>query len=239
MRYGVTRATVGKLLLPFGVAAGSGGRASPDRPYEGAVWTWLAGPVTYALTRYDRQDLSFTVTKSMLRSVLTEDMAGALPEMLNPAPAGARASLTGMAELVRTIYQDYLGLRVDLSANTITLQPKLPDDLTDAEFTVYAGQYRIEGSYRRGAENDRILLNAPDLPGAMRVTFLWVMRDKDAWRGRARLKGGTPVTLVLSQDDVVLFQGEERGECDGKRLIRGFSQRASAAEFTFAGDGLH
>ncbi|MEW6509601.1 MAG: amylo-alpha-1,6-glucosidase [Bacteroidota bacterium] len=235
MRYRVTRSTVLHLLHNDGVAS-LGGRRGVT-PYDGPVWTWLAGPVTYALTRYDRQDLSYVVTSSMARRALEQDMAGTLPARLDPGSAGDRASLTGMAEFIRTVYQDYLGVRVDLAAGTLTLQPKLPDQLKDAEITVFGGTHPIRVSYARGADEGRIELDAPDLPGEMNVNFLWMMDSGDAWRGSARLRGGIPCTIVLRADDALLFQGETAAEFTARRLLKGFSQKKMAAQFDFAPAG--
>jgi hypothetical protein len=190
--------------------------------------------MAYALSRYDRQDLMYVVTKAMARVALTRDMAGTLPAMLGPEPAGDRASLNGMAEFLRVVYQDYLGLRIDLTVNTITVQPKLPDDMTSVDFTVYAGTHPIHGMYTRDAMSERVLLESPEQSPDMTVAFLWTMLNGDAWRGSARLKGGTPMVLVMGTDDVVLMQGGTRGECEGKRLMRKFSQRAAATEFAFS-----
>lgn len=227
MRSEVTRTTVGNLLHPEGVALGAGASGGP------AV-TWLMGPVTYALTRYDRQDLSYQVTKTMARSVLNAGMAGTLAATVPPGPSGTGASLTGMAEFVRTIYQDYMGLRVDLAANTLTIQPKLPDALREVDFTVYAGVHPIHGSLTRTQEEGRIRLEAPDLPGGMKVNFLWMMDNGDAWRGTADLRNGVPWTLILRADDVLLFQGDRKGECESKRLLKKFSLRTAASGFGFA-----
>jgi hypothetical protein len=199
--------------------------------YDGREWTWLIGPVTYAVTRYDRQDLMYPVTRAFARRVLTGGMAGTLPALSDPGAGGMLASLTGMAEFVRTVYQDYLGLRVDLAAKTLTIQPKLPDAITRAEFTVYAGPHPIHGSLTQTPEEGRIRLDAPDLQDALKVSFVWMMANGDAWRGTARLRSGTPMTLVVTPRDVVLFQGDQKGECDAKRQLKKFSQRASAAEF--------
>ena len=234
MRSEVTRSTVRNLLRPEGVATRAGSPARGAGIYDGPVWTWLMGPVTYALTRYDRQDLSYQVTRAMARRVLTDGMAGTLPAVAGSGSAGGRASLTGMAEFVRTLYQDYLGLRVDLAANTLTIQPKLPDALTEVEFTVYAGVHPIHGSLSQTAEEGRIRLEAPDLPGGMKVNFIWMMANGDAWRGATRLRDGLPLTLVMGSEDVLLFQGDQKAECDAKRHLKNFSQRKAAAGFDFA-----
>ena len=105
---------------------------------------------------------------------LGSGMAGTLPAMLGPSPAGQKASLTGMSEFIRSVYQDYFGVRVDMAAGTFVLQPKLPASLSEAQFTVYAGSSPIEVEYTKTGENTRLHLNAPALPKEM--TSHWWLR---------------------------------------------------------------
>jgi hypothetical protein len=239
VRHGVTRAAVAGLLSGEGVRtlapsdprfARSAGKAGWE--YNGPVWTWLAGPLSYALTRYDRQDVSYLITRRMAALALGSGMAGTLPEMFDPSPAGQRASLTGMSEFIRSVYQDYFGVRVDMAAGTFVLQPKLPASLPMVQFTVYAGSFPIEVEYRKTRENTRLHLNAPALPKEMRVNLLWMMENGDAWRGSFRLRGGAPVAIVLGDDDAVLYEGDSRGEFEGKRKLKGFSQSKEAVDLS-------
>ncbi|HTO92903.1 MAG TPA: amylo-alpha-1,6-glucosidase [Bacteroidota bacterium] len=238
MRHGVTREAVTALCTPLGVrtlgSAGSRtGHPPPGRSvYDGPVWTWLTGPLTYAVTRYDRQDVTFPLASGLASLALRDDMAGALPAMRDPAPAGKRASLGAMAEFIRSVYQDYLGARVDMPAGTIVLQPKLPASLTLVQFTLNAGGAPLEVEYRTGAESARLYLNAPALPREMKVNVIWMMPGGDAWRLSFRLKGGLPVAVVAGDDDAVIYRGESRADFEGKRKLRGFSQRAEAADLT-------
>jgi hypothetical protein len=229
MRFEVTRAAARSVLRPYGIASRAG---TGNAPFDGAAWTWLAGPAIYALTRYDRTDLAYGLTRSMARSTLTQDMAGTLPEMYCPEPAGLRASLPGMSEFLRTVYQDYLGLRVDLAARALAVQPKLPDGLTDAEFTIHAGTYPIAGRYLRTDNQERMEVRADSLPSPLRVTVIWMMRNGDAWRGGADLNPGVTLTIVFGPGEATLFQGEKKSELEGMRLLKGFSQRKAAAVFT-------
>jgi hypothetical protein len=239
LRHGVTRTAVAGLLSPEGVRtlAPSDPRfsRSPGAPgwaYDGPVWTWLAGPVSYALTRYDRQDVSYPLIRRMATLALSGGMAGTLPALLDPSLGGQKASLTGMSEFMRSVYQDYFGVRVDMAAGTFVLQPKLPASLSVVQFTVFAGSSPIEVEYRRTRENTRLHLDAPALPKEMKVNLLWIMENGDAWRGSFRLRGGVPVAIVLGDDDAVLFQGDSRGDLDGKRKLKGFSQRKDALDLS-------
>jgi len=236
MRHAVTREAVAALLTPEGVrtlaaadprAARGSGEA---HAFNGPVWTWLAGPLTYAVTRYDRQDLAFPLTARLASLALRRDMAGTLPAMLDPGPAGKRASLGAMAEFVRSIYQDYLGARVDMAAGTIILQPKLPEALTLVQFTLNVGGSPVEIEERVGKENSRLYLNGPSLPRDMKVNVLWMMPNGDAWRLSFRLKGGLPAAVEMGDDDAVMYRGESKADFEGKRKLRSFSQRTEAAD---------
>ena len=236
MRFGVTHMTATSLLLPQGVCtlAPSDPRyhvspaGSAENRFNGPVWTWLTGPVTYILTRYDRQDVSYRLTKYLARVALSEDLAGTLPDMLLPAPEGERASLAAMAEFIRSVYQDYLGVHVDLAAGSLAIQPKLPSELSEVDFTVYAGRSPIDIEYRRRTQDTRVVLQASSLPKDLRVSLLWMMDDGSAWRGSFSLRAGAPAVISLSDDDALLYQGEQRGELEGKRKLKGFSQRKEA-----------
>ena len=163
--------------------------------YNGPVWTWLAGQFVYALTRYDRQDFSYGLTDRMVRQVLERDMVGSLPSMFEvssgaddewPRAAGQRASLTGMAEFVRSVYQDYLGIRIDGPSHLISFQPKLPAHITDVDFTVFAGRHPITGFYQRSKEASRFTVRAADIPRADEAS---IRLDDGRQQRLARLDG--------------------------------------------------
>jgi len=239
LRHGVTHAALAGLFSPLGVRtlAPSDPRFSappgtPGREFNGPVWTWLAGPFSYALTRYDRQDVSYPIMKKMAGLALGTGMAGTLPAIVDASAGGQMASLQGMSEFIRSVYQDYLGVRVDLSSLIFSLQPKLPASLSLAQFTVYAGNSPVEVEYRKNSENTRIYIDAPRLPAEMRVNILWMMDNGDAWRGSVGLKAGAPVAIVLGDDDVVVYQGDSKGEFRGKRKLKGFSRKSEAGDLT-------
>jgi hypothetical protein len=236
-RMAVARDLAQRLLSIRGVAtldrknpafngSGSGG---PAGAVNGPVWTWLAGPATYVLTRIDRQDLIFPVCQYMAKISMSQDMIGTLPTMLSPGPAGVRASLLGMAEYLRTMYQDYLGLRVDAASNLLMIQPKLPDDLTSVDATLRACGQLVTVSYRRSARDDRILIDPAGLTRPLKVGFLWMLKNGNAWRGSTRLQPGVQCTIVMTNEEIVLFQGDEEAKLDSKRELRNFSQRKATA----------
>ena len=239
MRHGVTRAAVAGLYTRDGIRSLAptdpryvSAPGTPGWRYNGPVWSWLAGPVSYALTRYDRQDISYTLTHSMAAQALGRGMAGALPDILGSGVPAEGASLTGMSEFIRSVYQDYLGVRVDMASGTIAIQPKLPQALSLVQFTAYAGNFPIEVEYRKNGEKTRLYMYGAALPKELKVSLLWVMDNGDAWRGSFRLKGGNPAAVVLGDDDAVIYQGDSRGEFEGKRKLKGFSRKSEALDLS-------
>jgi glycogen debranching enzyme len=210
--------------------------------YNGPVWTWLAGQLTYALTRYDRQDFTFKITTQLVHQILDRDMAGTLPAAfeaqprpgeLEPRAAGLRASVTGMAEFIRSFYEDYLGIRVDASSNLISLEPKLPEELTKVDFTVYSGAHPINGQYMCGGSPSRIILHAPDLLEPMKLRFLWMMKSGNAWKVSTVLRPNVRSTFVIGEDDIVAYEAERATELKSKQKLKGFSRRSQFAGIDF------
>lgn len=250
------RTIVGTMVYPYGVGtlaltdtrftafSDSGGfYASGEAMYNGPVWTWLTGQLVYALTRYDRQDIGYMLTESLIKRILYHDLAGALPAMLeplvrtaesSPRSAGSHTSLVGMAEFLRSVYQDYLGILIDATANRIDLQPKLPDHLHKVDFTVYAGDHPLHGQYLRGTDVSRIVLNAPDIDTTMNMSFLWMLDDGDAWRGSCKIPPRTDVTVVITKDGVLLYYNQEEATLQSSRKLVGFSRRGEFEGLTFA-----
>jgi hypothetical protein len=224
MRVKTTRTSVEKLLTPEGV-----------RGYEGGpIWTWLTGPEIYAVTRIDRPDLARIILHAMARRMLTSGIAGTLPEQIG-AP-GPVVSLRGTAEFIRTVNQEVLGIRVDLAAGSMTISPKLPDGWSDVGFSAAVGASHVIGTYRRAPDADRISFRAAPLPRPMRIGYMWILANGDAWRGGISLHEATSLDLVMRGEEIVAFQGDKEGVPESKRLLRHFSQRDVMNDVRMGGD---
>ena len=220
------------LLTPFGPRTGEGGR----------VETWLTGPFTYALSRSDRQDLAGVITQNLARHALEEGMVGALPAGFNvPAAGGAlRAdppfvSLSGMAEFVRLVYQDYLGVRIDAPSLVIRFEPKLPPGLDSVDFTLSVGKIPVRGIYVRGKETSRMTIAVGDFPRAAKWRFLWLFEDGNGWMGAARVSPGGTLTAVFGPEELLLYSGDEEIQPEEKWFIRGLSRRSSFTDLAIPG----
>ena len=220
-----------------------GSATAKETRFNGPVWTWLASPLTYALTRFDRQDLSYVVTSWLTHHALERDVAGTLPEMFDvlprpgasvPQPAGLRASAAAMAEVIQSVYQDYLGVGVDAASRVITLQPKLPDHVKTADFTVFLGTHPVNILYDRTGDIARIAMESAQGTPETKVSIAWMMPGGDAWRGSVKLLPGIPLRIVVAEDDAFAYQGREKVDLAGKLKMRRFSGRPEFSGIEFA-----
>lgn len=233
------RRSVGSLFYSRGVgtlAKGETGfQSSVDGvlPTNGAIATWLAGPFVYAVTRSDRPDLGYAVSRTLAQTAMEREMIGTLPSFF-PAAADRlpesggilqNASLQGMAEFVRSAYQDYLGIRVDVPSSVLRFEPKLPPAIESAEFTVYMGPSPIQGSYRREKDHVRFTLSLPDLPRPVLWRFTWMLDRGDAWIGSVRVRPGATVSMLAAPEGILAYEGEKELKLDEQWFVKGFSKK--------------
>lgn len=241
--------TVSTIAYPFGVGTlnPADRRFSPyaaqgsGRLCDGPVWTWLAGPLGYALTRYDREDLSYRMLTWLLLRALEE--GGSLPAVFEAAlrpgetvvrQSGRAGSAGAMAELVRSAYQDILGVGVDAVSRIVSIQPKLPDHITDADVTVMVGDVPVRVLYEIRPDVSRVVVESDRETQSLKINVVWRMKTGDAWRGSVKFSPGRRLTLVFGPDDAIAYAGEEQVELGGKWNIRGYSREKDLGEITFA-----
>ena len=143
----VTRNAVSSLLYPYGIASLSQDdiyfhprHENPafhhkDAAYHnGTIWGWNAGFTVTALNRFGYQDLSWQLTQNLGRQILGLGTLGSMSENLDAlprddgslTPTGTFAQSWSVAEYARNAYQDYVGFRPDLLANTLVFEPAVP-----------------------------------------------------------------------------------------------------------------
>ncbi|MCI0512995.1 hypothetical protein L0128_07290, partial [candidate division KSB1 bacterium] len=107
--------------------------------HNGTVWLWLAGPVIQALTKFGAADLAYELLASESNQLLNVGAVGTLAELLNaipfpdqalPVTSGTVSQAWSLAEYLRNVYQNILGLQIDARSRKITLAPQLPAKLT-------------------------------------------------------------------------------------------------------------
>jgi glycogen debranching enzyme len=244
------RRSVAGLLYPQGpgtlVKTGHGFLRSPagevSRSTDGAVIPWLLGAFTYGLTRADRQDLAYGITRSLAERSLDRGMVGTIPEAMTAGNDGEEsrdnaeqgASLLGAAEFVRSVYQDYLGIRVDAPSSVIRCEPKLPPEIRSAGFSVYMGSHLVTGSYQKIGATGRMDLKVSDVPRPVKWRFIWMLENGDAWVGAVRLQPGSSAAVVFTNNGMLVYQDGQEGKPEEAWCIRGFSRSKEVGDMTLA-----
>lgn len=212
-------------------------RATGGGVHNGPAWSWLAGPAAYALTRYDRQDVAYTLTSSMVRHALERDLAGTIPEAFdaslvagNPVPsaAGRRASLHGMSEVLRSLYQDFFGIRIDVPSNILSIQPRLPHQLTEVDLTIQFGREPVWLLFRMAAENSELIVKREGGEREIVLNVLWMMPNGNAWRGSMRVPPRETTRVAFTSEEMTVRKGAESADVTGQWNIKAFSR---ATEF--------
>jgi glycogen debranching enzyme len=226
----VTRNAVSKLLYPYGVAS-----LSQDDPYfhprhenpayhhkdaayhQGTIWGWNAGFTVTALNRFGYQDLAWPLTQNLGRQILGLGTLGTMSELLDalpdaqgkPKPSGTYAQSWSVAEYARNGYQDYVGFKPDVPANTLAFSPAIPSGWTSFHAVLPFGSGdSLELDYQRLRATGRWTFR---LHGATprTVSFSFLNPDKSRSRLAFTLAAGRSATLVT---------GARRATLNGRAL---------------------
>ena len=214
--------------------------------HNGIVWTWLNGHAIYALTRNDKEDLTFKITKNMVHQILHRGCVGTLSELLDadtrdgesePCLSGAFSQAWSLAEFIRSFYQDYLGIGIDATAHTIRINPKLPTALRHIESTFRAGRSLINARYDIKGDSVRIALSADTITQDYAVSYLWVYHSGDAAYINANLTPSETLSISHSPDSYSVYRNGKRISSSADSTVwylRDFSPVENFANLTLA-----
>lgn len=147
-----------KLFRPFHLTS----HYPKDEAYHnGAVWLWLNGIAMQRMIEAGQEETAYKLFKNMNWQALNLGVVGGLSENMDAYPAEGKswAKLTGAylqawsnAEQLRVWYQYFLGVRPDLINNTLTIAPRIPQELKSLTYSVNIGDGSIEAAYNHGSE---------------------------------------------------------------------------------------
>lgn len=250
VRQNVVRTVLNELVYEHGTAtlAQSDSNFHPFHEYppyyvkdaayhNGTVWTWLNGAATYAATRYDLQDIIFPVTKNSVHQMLHRGTVGALSELLDvhSVKIGQEQKLSGtysqawsLAEFIRSIYQDYFGVSVDLPSKVIRIQPKLPNEITTVEFEQRVGNGSILISYHKKKEKVTVKITPKRIVEKLGINYLWVYENGDVVIAPVDLMPDRSLTIEHTLSLLTVYHGvkkvvEEKN--NPKIFLRNFSDK--------------
>jgi glycogen debranching enzyme len=246
------RSVVGELTYSWGVASLSQYDSGfhpfhhyppyyvPDAAYHnGIVWTWLIGSVIDAAVQYDMQDIIFEVTENIVRQILDRGGVGTFSELLDAFPreqegeselSGTFTQAWNLAEFIRTAYQAYIGVRIDVPAAGITLNPKLPKALGNVASKIRFGETQIAVTCTRDGDNVYITLAPDGLDQPVTVQLKWVLNSGDAWYATGMLEPGDSLLFELTDEQITISPGTN---ADFRR-IEGSSRLAELAGIKLA-----
>ncbi|WLI88181.1 amylo-alpha-1,6-glucosidase [Massilia sp. R2A-15] len=233
----VTRNAVSELLYPYGIASLS--QIDPyfhprhenpafhhkDAAYhQGTIWGWNAGFTVTALDKFGYQDLAWPLTQNLGRQILGLGTLGTMSELLDAMPdangklkpSGTYAQSWSVAEYARNGYQDYVGFRPDLPANTLAFTPAIPAAWTSfyALLPFGAGE-AVEVDFKRQRWTFRLKGATPRT-----VRFSFLNADKSRSQVSFTLTPAHPATLTL---------GNRKASLDGRAL------QVQSAQASYAG----
>ncbi|KPL19948.1 MAG: hypothetical protein AMJ92_00340 [candidate division Zixibacteria bacterium SM23_81] len=197
------------------------GRYHFDQAYHnGDVWLWLTGPMVTALVRHGRREMAHILTETLTNHILDRGAVGTLGELFNASPtrendneAGTFTQAWSLAEYIRVVYQDYLGVKPNVPKKEVVIEPSVPAQWGDVDFQFVVSRGRVEAQYRFSAGSQTYIFQPKDLIQPLRI------------RLRIHLPGGVLLTLIhpLRSDRKIEIQVVSHGQgwlvrADGRRV---------------------
>lgn len=130
-----------------------------DAYHNGTVWLWNNGVAMQRMIEYGQVEAAWQLFQNMNRQALVEGAVGSLSENTDAHPregkswvnrSGTFLQAWSNAEHLRVWYQYFLGIRPDMMKRVITIEPKLPKEITNIETSVRIGKGILTYTYRDG-----------------------------------------------------------------------------------------
>lgn len=130
-----------------------------DAYHNGTVWLWNNGIAMQRMIEYDQIETAWKLFCNMNRQALHEGAVGSLSENADAHPregknwvklSGAFLQAWSNAEQLRVWYQYFLGIRPNMMKHEITIEPKLPKEITELETSVKIGKGILFYTYKNG-----------------------------------------------------------------------------------------
>ena len=130
-----------------------------DAYHNGTVWLWNNGIAMQRMIEYGQVEMAWELFQNMNRQALHEGAVGSLSENADAHPrkgkqwagrSGTFLQAWSNSEQLRVWYQYFLGIRPDLMEGVVTVEPKLPAEITSLETSVKIGNGKLIYRYADG-----------------------------------------------------------------------------------------
>ena len=212
--------------------------------HNGIIWQWNTGPVVQALCSFGMQDSAWMLTKELTRQILHDGAAGSIAELMEAMPrkgkdniklSGAFSQAWSLGEYLRTIREEYFGVKSDITTNTLHLQPRLPKAITSASFTVRYGNEFIPVSYKASKNDFKIDLQIPAALKDLNIDIS-ILSNGNIIRAVKTYEGAKHLTFTLASASSQLTAAADRkpAEVQSTILKRTSSEASLLQTVTFA-----
>lgn len=124
--------------------------------HNGTVWPWLNGIAMQRMIEAGQTETAYQLFKNSNTEAIKRDVVGGLGENFNAfthvgqkwaTATGAYLQAWSIAEQLRVWYQYFLGIRPNIPDKTLTLAPRIPDEITSLQYHFIIGKDLINASY--------------------------------------------------------------------------------------------
>jgi len=212
--------------------------------HNGTVWTWLNGAAVRGAVRYGLQETVFPMTMNSVHQMLRRGTVGTLSELLDAHPhqndnnaydepklSGTYSQAWSLAEFLRSVYQDYLGINVDRTENTVTLLPRIPAGMHDVKAVQRIGSGSLTISYRRGAGNSvTTTVTADSAVEPLTIVYAWSYSNTTVQTSE-HIAPGMTLTLRHTPTTLTASLGKSVRSYDSKKQPEQFHQHTYDRKF--------
>ena len=181
--------------------------------HNGLCWHWLAGPAVSGLVKINHTDLAFQLTKNLSDQILSAGMPGSLSELTEPfltpdkqvKPSGTYSQAWSVSEFIRTLYQDFLGIRPNMLERCVTITPAIPRHLGFVRARIRIGKNECFDIHF-DAKNEKFSFHAVHLYHILTVRMHLLDSHNRMYKVELALEPGKQCELVLIDRDEMVVQ---------------------------------
>ncbi len=191
--------------------------------HNGIIWTWNTGPVVQNLCEFGLQEKAWILTSELTSQILTRGAVGTLSELTDalPHPGSSDVKLSGtftqawsLAEYVRNVYQDYLGVKPDAPNNTLYLLPALPERIAKVKFKQKVGENLLKVEYNFGNDFYEVLITPEKLGSSLDIAVSLINKANANYLLKTDIEKGEnliikiPVNSTIKEELEVIRNGK-------------------------------
>jgi len=114
--------------------------------HNGIIWTWNSAATITPAIQFHQYHYAEAIFNDLTDQVISRGAIGTIAELTDAWPRDGEMRLSGtfsqawsLAEYLRTLYQDILGVQPDLANGKVKLSPRLLNDMQNVEFVHVVG----------------------------------------------------------------------------------------------------